>query len=101
MVGSGPNRAKSNSPQHLDHFVHLERERDREGSVHTIHTERSRRLNEGDESHKDTTRNMQRKIDRLKEKLRLARRRHSPSSSPSITDNSSDDNEDGDYRRRS
>ncbi|KAL0013339.1 hypothetical protein SO802_000408 [Lithocarpus litseifolius] len=97
----GPNKAESDGSQHPDHFVHLKREWDREGSVHTVHTGKSRRRNEEDGSYQDATRKMQCEIDHLKEKLRRARRRRSPSNSPSITDNSSGDNEDDDYGPRS
>lgn len=90
-------RAESGGSQHTDHFLHLECQRDREGSVHTNHIARSRRRNDGDESHEV----MQRKIDHLRRKLRRARRKRSPSSSPSITDDSYDDNEDASYRPRS
>ena len=65
--------------------------------MHTIHTGRSRLREEGNASHRDTTKNMQRKFDHLKEKLRLEQRRRSPS----ISDLSSDDEENGNYRRRS
>ena len=41
MVGSGPNQAESIGSQRENHFVNLERRRDREVSVHTIHTSRS------------------------------------------------------------
>ena len=38
MVGSGPNLEESIGSQRQDHFVNLERRRDREVSVHTTHT---------------------------------------------------------------
>ena len=45
MIGSGPHQAESASSQQQNDFLNLERERDREryreGSVHTIHTSKS------------------------------------------------------------
>ena len=41
MVGLGPNLEESIGSQRQDHFVNLERRRDREISVHTTHTSRS------------------------------------------------------------
>ena len=40
-VGSGPNREESIGSQRQDHFINLERRRDREVSVHTTDTSKS------------------------------------------------------------
>ena len=58
-----------------DHFLHLEQRRDREGSVHTIHTSRSQSQTRSHTSHKENARNMQLKIDHLKRMLCHERRR--------------------------
>ena len=87
MVGSGPHQAESMGPQREDHFVNLERRRNRDVSVHTTHTSRSQSRNGSHLSHEEDTKALQLKIDHLKRKLRHERRRRTPSCS----DFSSDD----------
>ena len=97
MVGLGPHQAESMEPQGEDHFVNLERRRDREGSVHTTHTSKSHSRGGSHLSHGKNTKAMQQEIDHLNRKLRHEWRRRTPS----ISDFSSDDEEDGNYRQRS
>ena len=80
-----------------DHFVNLERRRDREGSVHTTHTSKSHSRGGSHLSHGKNTKAMQQEIDHLNRKLRHEWRRRTPS----IFDFSSSDEEDGSYRQRS
>ena len=97
MVGSGSNLVESIRSQRQDHFINLERRRDQEVSVHTTHTSRSQSRSGSHLSHEKNTKAMQLEINHLKRKLRHERRRRTPSNS----DFSSDDEEDGSYRRRS
>ena len=97
MVGSGPYWAESRGSQCEHHFVNLKRRRDREGSMHTIHTSGSHSRGDSHLSQKKNTRVMQQEIDHLKRKLRHERRRRTPS----ISNFSSDNEEDGSYRQRS
>ena len=97
MVDSGPNQAESTGSQRQDHFCDLEQRKDREGSVHTTHTSRSHSRGGSHLSHEKNTKAMQLEIDRLKRSLRHERQKRAPSNS----DFSSDDEEDGSYRRRS
>ena len=97
MVGSSPLQAKSMGFQRQDHFVNLEHRRDREVSVHTSHTSRSQSQTRSHHSHKENTKAIQLEIDRLKRKLCHEWQRRTPSN----FDFSSDDEEDGSYRRRS
>ena len=102
MVESSPHQAKSMNFQRQDDFLNLERERDREryreGSVHTTHTRRSCSQGGSHVSQRqDNNKAMQREINDLKKKLRHAQRKRSPSSS----DVSSNDEKDASYRRRS
>ena len=99
MVGSGPHQAESANSQQQDDFLNLECERDREkyreGSMHTTHTSRSHSRGGSHISQRqDDNKAMQRNIDDLKKKLRRAQRKQSPSSS----DVSSNDEEDVSYR---
>ena len=87
MVGSGPHQAESMGSQREDHFVNLERRRNRDVSVHTTHTSRSQSRNGSHLSHEEDTKALQLKIDHLKRKLCHERRRRTPSCS----DFSSDD----------
>ena len=80
-----------------DHFLHLERRRDQEGSVHTIHTSRSQSRTMSHTSHEENARNMQLEIDHLKRMLCHKRQRRTLSNS----DFSSDDEQDGSYKPRS
>ena len=75
MVGSSPNWEESIESQRQDHFVNLERRRDREVSVHTAYTSRSQSRGGSHLSHKENIRAMQPEIDHLKRKLRHERRR--------------------------
>ena len=69
MVGSGPNLEESIGSQRQDHFVNLERRRDREVSVHTTHTS-SQSQSGSHLSHEKNTKAIQLEIDHLKRKLR-------------------------------
>ena len=102
MVGSGPHQAESANSQQQDDFLNLECERDREkyreGSMHTTHTSRSHSRGGSHISQRqDDNKAMQRDIDDLKKKLRRVQRKWSPSS----FNISSNDEEDATYRRRS
>ena len=59
MVGSGPYQAESIGSQREDHFVNLERRRDREGSIHTTHTSKSHSRGGSHLSHEKNTKAMQ------------------------------------------
>lgn len=61
-----------------DHFLNLERRRDREVSVHTTHTSRSHSRAGSHVSHKEDARNLQLEIDHLRKKLRRKQRKESP-----------------------
>ena len=80
-----------------DHFREIEQRRDREGSVHTTHTSGSHSRGGSHLSHEKNTIAMQLEIDHLKRSLRHEWRKRAPS----ISDFSSDGEEDGSYRRRS
>ena len=95
MVGSRPNREESVESQRHDHFVNLERRRDREVSMHTTHTSRSQSWTGSHVSHGENTRNLHPEIDHLRRKLRRKQRRESPSNSRSSS------NGDSNYRPRS
>ena len=77
-------------------FCQPEQRKDREVSVHTTHTSRSQSRNRRNLSHKEDTKALQLEIDHLKRKLRHEWRRRTPSNS----DFSSNDKEDGSYRPR-
>ena len=83
--------------QREDHFVNLERRRDREVNVHTTHISRSQSRNGSHLSHEEDTRALQLEIDHLKRKLRHKRQKRTPS----ISNSSIDDEEDRSYRHRS
>ena len=89
MVGSRPNQEESVGSQRHDHFVNLERRRDREVSVHTTHTNRSHSWTGSHLSNGENTRNLQPEIDHLQRKLCCKQRRESPSSSGSSFDGDS------------
>ena len=97
MVGSGPHQAESRGSQREDHFVNLEWRRDWEGSVHTTHTSGSHSRDGSHLSQEKNTRAMQQEIDHLKRKLHHERRRWTPS----ISNFSSNNEEDNSYRQRS
>ncbi|XP_030924972.1 uncharacterized protein LOC115952008 [Quercus lobata] len=100
MEGSGPRQTGRAESQWQDNFLNLERGKDqdnqREGSVNTSHTSKSRSKGKDHVSHKQNEQKaLQQEINDLKKKLRRAqRKRPSPGS-----DTSSD--KDGEYRRRS
>ena len=71
MVGSGPHQAKSKGSQHQDHFLDLERKRDREGSVNTTHTSKSQSWGKSHVSREENARAMLKEIDHLKRSLRM------------------------------
>ena len=56
-------------PQRQDHFRDLEQRRDRERSVHTIHTSRSHSQGGNHLSHEKNNKAMQLEIDHLKRSL--------------------------------
>ena len=70
MVGSGPNQEEFMGSQHQDHFLNLKQRRDREVSVHTIHTSRSQSRSGSHVSHEKETKAMQLEIDCLQRRLR-------------------------------
>ena len=81
MIGSAPHQAESTGSQCVNHFVNLERRRDREGSVHTTQTNRSQSQGKSHLSHEQDTKALQLEIDNLKRKLRHERRKRTPFSS--------------------
>ena len=95
--GIKPYQVESRGSQRQYDFLNLERRRDREGSVHTVHTGESQSQTGSHVSHAKNTKDMQLEIDHLKRKLHHERRRRTPSHS----DFSFDDEKDGSYRRRS
>ena len=97
MVGSGPLQEESIGSQYQDDFLNLERKRDQEVNVHTMHSNRSHSRGGSHVSHEQNARAMQLEIDHLKKTLCHAQRKRTPSNS----DVSSDDEEDVNYRRRS
>ena len=97
MVGLGPNLEESMGSQRQDHSINLKWKRDREVKVHTTHTSRSQSRSGSYLSHEEDTKAMQLEIDHLKKKLRHKWWRRTPSNS----NFSSDDEEDGSYRPKS
>ena len=97
MAKPGPQQAESRGSQHGDPFVNLEQQGDREGSVHTMHTERSQPWGGSHISHAKSNRSLQLEIDRLKRDLRHAKRKKASPGS----DVSSEDERDMNYRQRS
>ena len=81
--------------QRQDHFLNLERMRNREVNVHTTYTSRSHSRSGSHVSHGEDTRNLQLKVDHLRRKLRRKQRKGIPSSSGSQSD------DDDSYRPRS
>ena len=73
MVGSRPNREESVGSQRQDQFLNLEQRRDREVSMHTMHTSRSQSQGGSYISYEENTRSMQLEIDRLHRRLRHER----------------------------
>ena len=72
MVGLGPHQAESMASQHENPFADLERRRDREGSLHIMHTSKSHFRVGSHVSQEQHNRAMQRKINHLKKELRQA-----------------------------
>ena len=109
MVGSGPHKAGSHQPEparsqqqgnfsNPEHGRNEENERFREGRVNTTQTSRSHsRVGSHVSQRWDNERAMQREINDLKRKLRLAQRRQSPPSPDTLLDDENDD----DHRQRS
>ena len=97
MVGSGLNLKESIGSQCQDHFVNLKHRMDREVSVHTTHTSKSQSRSRNHLSPEENTKAMQLEIVHLKRKLCHERWRWTPSNS----DFSYDDEEDGSYKPRS
>ena len=89
MEGSGPRQTGRAESQRQDNFLNLERGKDqdnqREGSVNTSHTSKSRSKGKDHASHKQNERKaLQQEIDDLKKKLhRAQRKRPSPGSDTS------------------
>ena len=109
MASSRQNREESVGLQHVDHFVSLERRRDREANRtssvpvetdYTNHTGRSHLRPRSHISHDEQTRNLRLEIDHLRKKLRRLKEHvggnRMPSSSSGI-----DSEEDLTYRQRS
>nr|XP_023891948.1 caldesmon-like [Quercus suber] len=93
----GPNQEESVGSQRQDHFLNLERRRDREVSIHTTQTSNSQSRSKSHVFYEENTRSIQFKIDHLRKRLRREQRRKTPSS----FDPSFEDNGDGSYRPRS
>ena len=94
MVGSRPNKEELVGSQRQDQFLNLERRKDWEVSMHTMHTSRSRSWGGSHLSYEENTRSIQLEIDHLRRQLCRERRRRTPSDS----EPSSDDNKDEDGR---
>ena len=97
MVDSRSNLEESWGSQRQDHFVNLKRRNDQEVSMHTTYTSKSQSRSGSHLSHQENARAMQLEIDHLKRKLHHKQQKRTPSNS----DFSSDDEEDGSYRPRS
>nr|XP_023879221.1 uncharacterized protein LOC111991654 [Quercus suber] len=74
MAGHGQQPAESGASQHIDPFLNLERRQDREGSVHTTHTERTQPRSESRAPHAEKN-SMLIEIERLKRELRHEKRK--------------------------
>ena len=94
-----PHQAESGGSQHNNSVVNPQQRGYHEGSVQTMHTNRSQSHGKSHVSHakNESERDMQREIDELKKKLRRVWRRRSSLGSES----SSEDAEDATYRQRS
>ena len=91
-----PHQAELGGSQHSQPEVDPQRRGDRERSGQTMHTNRSQSRGKS-LSHAENEKDMQREINKLKKKLRRARRRRSSFGSES----SSGDTEDITYKQRS
>nr|POE97842.1 hypothetical protein CFP56_35411 [Quercus suber] len=94
MAEPGQQPAKFRASQHVDPFLNLEQRGDREGSVHTTHTDRNQPRGGSHMSHAENNKNMQLEIDHLKRELCHAKRKHTSLNS----DDNSDDEQDVTYR---
>ncbi|XP_065623636.1 uncharacterized protein LOC136064991 [Quercus suber] len=74
MAEPGQQPAESGASQHIDPFLNLEQRQDREGSVHTMHPERSQPHGGSHVPHAEKN-NMQLEIERLRKELRHAKRK--------------------------
>nr|XP_023889666.1 uncharacterized protein LOC112001719 [Quercus suber] len=74
MAGQGQQPAESGASQHIDPFLNLERRQDREGSVHTTHTERTQPRSGSRVPHAEKN-SMLIEIERLKRELRHEKRK--------------------------
>ena len=97
QVGASLHQVESRGSQHSNPFINLQHRGDHERSVHTTHTSRSQSRRKGHVSYARNDRDMQREIDKLKEELHCAWRRHSL---PNF-ELSSDETDDATYRQRS
>ena len=70
MVGLGPNRGEFVGSHRQDQFLNLKRRRDREISVHIVHSCRSQSRGGSHVSHEENTKSMQLEIDHLRKRLR-------------------------------
>ncbi|XP_065631660.1 uncharacterized protein LOC136068440 [Quercus suber] len=96
MAEHGQQPAESGASQYIDPFLNLERRQDREGSVHTTHTERTQPCGGSHVSHAEKN-SMQIEIERLRRELRHAKRKRVASHS----DDDSNDGQDITYEQRS
>ena len=92
-----PHQVESGGSQHGQSEVNPQHRGDREKSGQTMHTNRSQSRGKIHVSHAENEKDMQRKIDELKKKLRRARRRRASFESESSSGNT----EDVIYRQRS
>ena len=90
-------QAESGGSQHNNSVVNPQQMGDHEGSMHTMHTNKSQSRGKSHVSHAKNERDMQREIDELKKELRRAQRRRSSPDS----ELSSEETDDATYRRRS
>ena len=81
MAEPGPQPAESRASQHGDPFLNLEWRNNREGSVHTTHTDQSQPQGGSHISHAENNRNLQLEIDQLKRELCHAKRKRTSSNS--------------------
>ena len=65
MVEPSPNWEESVGSPRQNHFLNLERRRDREVSIHITQTSRSQSQSKSHVSHEESTRGLQLEIDRL------------------------------------
>ena len=90
-----PHQAELGGSQRNNSVANPQQMGDHEGSVQTTHSSKSQSRGKSHVSHAKNERDMQRKIDELKKKLRRARRRRSSPESES----SSEETDDATYSR--